>query len=187
MSLRFLGSTSTLDAKRTGDPPAGSESRSPTGRCSQGVGRLSWRSTAEKGVRTDGRAGQGERRRGSGNAEPPGRGSAPPGRFAPDKQGACRDPQTLREYAGLERDVMVLGVDNRIELWNPVRWREQEAQGRADIASGEAFSDVRVHLTVRIAEVQHAGFIHAQLFHARSGATKRELETSTTGTTRCRH
>ena len=32
--------------------------------------------------------------------------------------GARRDPATLREFAGLERDVMVVGVDNRIEIWN---------------------------------------------------------------------
>ena len=61
--------------------------------------------------------------------------------FTPDKQGRFAIPQTLREYAGLERDVMVLGVDNRIELWNPVRWREQEAEGQADIPSGGARLD----------------------------------------------
>ena len=37
---------------------------------------------------------------------------------------------------------MVLGVDNRIELWNPARWRDQDAKGQADIASGEGLSDV---------------------------------------------
>jgi MraZ protein len=62
--------------------------------------------------------------------------------FTPDKQGRVAIPQTLREYAGLERDVMVLGVDNRIELWNPGRWREHEAEGQADIASGEDLADV---------------------------------------------
>ena len=37
---------------------------------------------------------------------------------------------------------MVLGVDNRIELWNPPRWREHEALGQADISSGEGLADV---------------------------------------------
>ena len=62
--------------------------------------------------------------------------------FTPDKQGRVAIPQTLRDYAGLEHDVMVLGVDNRIELWHPARWREQEAEGQADISSGEGLADV---------------------------------------------
>jgi MraZ protein len=62
--------------------------------------------------------------------------------FTPDKQGRVAIPQTLREYAGLERDVMVLGVDNRIELWNPGKWREHEALGQSDISSGEGLADV---------------------------------------------
>jgi MraZ protein len=56
--------------------------------------------------------------------------------FVPDKQGRFAIPQPLREFARLERDVMVLGVDNRVELWNPVRWREVEADAQADIQSG---------------------------------------------------
>ncbi|HEY7439988.1 MAG TPA: division/cell wall cluster transcriptional repressor MraZ [Acidimicrobiia bacterium] len=63
-------------------------------------------------------------------------------RFTPDKQGRVPIPQNLREYAGLERDVMVLGVDNRIELWNPVRWREHDALGQSDMANGEGLADV---------------------------------------------
>lgn len=62
--------------------------------------------------------------------------------FVPDKQGRVPIPQTLREYAGLERDVMVLGVDRRIELWNPARWRDYVAVGEADIASGEGLEDL---------------------------------------------
>jgi MraZ protein len=62
--------------------------------------------------------------------------------FTPDKQGRVAIPQNLRDYSALERDVMVLGVDNRIELWSPARWRDHEAKGQADIASGEGLSDV---------------------------------------------
>jgi MraZ protein len=62
--------------------------------------------------------------------------------FTPDKQGRVAIPQNLREYSALERDVMVLGVDNRIELWSPQLWRDHEAKGQADIASGEGLSDV---------------------------------------------
>src|SRR6478736_3493777 len=49
--------------------------------------------------------------------------------------------EKVREFARLERDVMVLGVDNRIELWNPVRWREVEADAQTDIQAGGAGLD----------------------------------------------
>ncbi len=58
--------------------------------------------------------------------------------FVPDKQGRFAIPQPLREFALLERDVMVLGVDNRIEFWNPAKWREVEAAAQTDIQSGGA-------------------------------------------------
>ena len=61
--------------------------------------------------------------------------------FVPDKQGRFAIPQALREFARLERDVMVLGVDNRVEMWNPVRWREVEAEAQADIQGGSAGLD----------------------------------------------
>jgi len=41
-----------------------------------------------------------------------------------DKQGRIGIPATLREYADLERDVVVIGVMDRIEIWDPTRWRE---------------------------------------------------------------
>ena len=37
----------------------------------------------------------------------------------PDKQGRINIPPMLREYAGLDRDVVVIGVMNRIEIWDP--------------------------------------------------------------------
>ena len=61
--------------------------------------------------------------------------------FIPDKQGRFAIPQALREFARLERDVMVLGVDNRVELWNPVKWREVETDAQADIFGGGAGLD----------------------------------------------
>ncbi len=41
-----------------------------------------------------------------------------------DKQGRILIPQKLREYAGLEHDVTVLGVINRAEIWNTARINE---------------------------------------------------------------
>jgi len=39
-----------------------------------------------------------------------------------DKQGRFLLPPNLREYAELERDVVVIGVSNRIEIWNRDVW-----------------------------------------------------------------
>lgn len=41
-----------------------------------------------------------------------------------DKQGRVVIPPTLREYAGLERDVVVIGVDTRVEVWSRAVWEE---------------------------------------------------------------
>jgi MraZ protein len=47
----------------------------------------------------------------------------------PDKQGRIGIQPELRAYAGLEREVVVIGVRDRLEIWNPVRWAEyQEAE-----------------------------------------------------------
>ena len=40
----------------------------------------------------------------------------------PDKQGRITIPPTLREYAGLARDCVVVGADTRIEIWDAVAW-----------------------------------------------------------------
>ena len=36
----------------------------------------------------------------------------------PDSQGRITIPQRLREFAGLERDVVVIGAIDRIEIWD---------------------------------------------------------------------
>ena len=42
----------------------------------------------------------------------------------PDKQGRISIPANLREYAGLERDLAVLGSGSRVEIWNLNTWNE---------------------------------------------------------------
>ncbi|MGR7027986.1 division/cell wall cluster transcriptional repressor MraZ [Geodermatophilus sp. URMC 62] len=49
----------------------------------------------------------------------------------PDKTGRITIPANLRQYAHLDRDVVVVGVDTRFEIWDQATWdtyvEEQEA------------------------------------------------------------
>lgn len=40
----------------------------------------------------------------------------------PDKQGRILIPSSLRESAGLTKDVVVIGVMNKAEIWDKERW-----------------------------------------------------------------
>ena len=39
-----------------------------------------------------------------------------------DKQGRILLPANLREYAGMEKDVVLVGVASRVEIWSKERW-----------------------------------------------------------------
>ncbi|GLI44232.1 transcriptional regulator MraZ [Glycomyces algeriensis] len=54
----------------------------------------------------------------------------------PDKQGRVTIPPRLREYAGLDRDLAVIGASNRVEIWNTRTWDDYLE------ASEEAFADI---------------------------------------------
>lgn len=43
---------------------------------------------------------------------------------APDKQGRILIPQYLKEFAEIKRDVVIVGVSNRIEIWAKEKWQE---------------------------------------------------------------
>ena len=49
-----------------------------------------------------------------------------------DKHGRLMIPPMLREYAGLERDVVWAGMVTTIEVWAKESWSEQVAVSRAD-------------------------------------------------------
>lgn len=40
----------------------------------------------------------------------------------PDKQGRLSIPAALRSYAGLDRDVAVIGAGTRVEIWDATAW-----------------------------------------------------------------
>lgn len=54
----------------------------------------------------------------------------------PDKQGRITVPPGLRTYAGLDRDCVVVGAGNRLEIWDLAAW-EADEQSRED-----AFADL---------------------------------------------
>ena len=61
--------------------------------------------------------------------------------FTPDAQGRAAIPPHLREYAGLDREVIVSGGFDRIEIWDAQRFRERDAEGIASMVAGEGIDD----------------------------------------------
>jgi len=49
-----------------------------------------------------------------------------------DKQGRILIPNNLREYADLTREVTLVGVDNRIEIWNAQALQEHDRSMEAE-------------------------------------------------------
>lgn len=49
-----------------------------------------------------------------------------------DKQGRILLPATLREFAGLDKDVVLTGMMDRIEIWSKDRWSENSSCDNMD-------------------------------------------------------
>ncbi|MHB8171877.1 MAG: division/cell wall cluster transcriptional repressor MraZ [Thermincolia bacterium] len=45
-----------------------------------------------------------------------------------DKQGRILLPANLREYAKLDKDVVVIGVSSRVEIWSKDQWEQYNTQ-----------------------------------------------------------
>ena len=49
-----------------------------------------------------------------------------------DKQGRILIPTTLREYGALEKEVVFIGVANRVEIWSKERWENSAVMDDMD-------------------------------------------------------
>jgi MraZ protein len=41
-----------------------------------------------------------------------------------DQQGRLLIPQDLREWAGIEKDAVIVGVSSRLEIWDKAKWKD---------------------------------------------------------------
>ena len=55
-----------------------------------------------------------------------------------DKQGRILLPQTLREYAGLSGDAVLVGMTQRIEIWAKDRWQKVFTESQKKLESSLA-------------------------------------------------
>ncbi len=58
----------------------------------------------------------------------------------PDSQGRVPIAADQREYAGLEREVIVSGAFSRIEIWDAARWSERKDGGQAALADAASLA-----------------------------------------------
>ena len=58
-----------------------------------------------------------------------------------DKQGRALLPQNLREHAGLEKDVVIIGASTRAEIWDKEKW-ETLSEGLTDDAIAQAMDEL---------------------------------------------
>jgi MraZ protein len=59
----------------------------------------------------------------------------------PDKLGRIIIPSSLREYAGLQSEVVVAGVNSRVELWDKATWDAEQAA--ADVQTAAMAEQIR--------------------------------------------
>ncbi len=62
----------------------------------------------------------------------------------PDKQGRILLSAPLRQYAGIDREVAVVGMGSRVEIWDAQAWQEYLERGEDDYAAtaAEVFDDM---------------------------------------------
>ena len=50
----------------------------------------------------------------------------------PDSQGRVLIPDYLKEFAGITKDIVIIGVSDRIEIWAKKRWHDFYAKNRTN-------------------------------------------------------
>ncbi|MCX7843581.1 MAG: division/cell wall cluster transcriptional repressor MraZ [Clostridia bacterium] len=62
-----------------------------------------------------------------------------------DKQGRILIPQNLREYAALDKDVYIIGVSTRVEIWDREKW---ESYSGDDNVSADSIAEKMAELGI---------------------------------------
>lgn len=58
----------------------------------------------------------------------------------PDKQGRVLIPPRLREYAGVDGEVIVAGLNTYIEVWEPESWNKERERVEGEDVDGEEWA-----------------------------------------------
>ena len=54
-------------------------------------------------------------------------------------------PSNLREYAHIDKDVVIIGVSNRVEIWNKETWDQYNEQVAPTVAQiSESLADLGI-------------------------------------------
>lgn len=62
----------------------------------------------------------------------------------PDRQRRVLIPQWLRDVAAISDKVLLAGMDNYIELWNPDTWRDHDRVLQAELIDEDFFASLNV-------------------------------------------
>jgi MraZ protein len=62
-------------------------------------------------------------------------------RVLPDKQGRIAVPEDLRSFAQLERECVIVGAIDEVEIWDSERWDQITEVGDSLLESPDAFND----------------------------------------------
>lgn len=63
---------------------------------------------------------------------------------SPDKQGRILIPPHLREYAGLDGEVIVAGLSNYIEIWSADSWQDEWEQVEGEDGAIEGWEELGI-------------------------------------------